>query len=422
MTSPRILPNKLLSSLSDVLYTPLSPRRATFGLLGALFCLLSWTASANEGAFLLGNDALQLGRAGSGIASPRSAYWSYLNPASMVDLEKRLDINLYSVFTDIGMEPSGLIGNGLDGYLHSRDIFNIISGGIIWPLETGVLGGGLYIPSGTGADYERSRNLISRFFQGNSDRKLMCQHARLVLAYGYEFDNGWALGVGLHASVSRFKSDHLTLSLRPTEGDFDWDEALGAGFNIGVYKHWDKWSFGATYTSRHWTQAYDEYEDLLKYTMDMPHIVQAGVAYKVTPKLELTADIKYLWWSEVKQFGAEVLDGGFGWTNQVGIKLGIEYKVSDRWTLMGGFAHGNTPIDEEHAFIAGLVPVTVEDHITAGVTYAFDEHSEVHFVAIYGVPNTVTDSGGGDLFSKLGKGTEVMCNGTSFVLGYTYKF
>ena len=86
-----------------------------------LFCTLSF---AGEGVFLLGNDALQLGRASSGVASPRSAYWSYMNPASMVDLDRRLDVNWYTVFSDVTFEPRGVMGNRLDGKLESDIILN----------------------------------------------------------------------------------------------------------------------------------------------------------------------------------------------------------------------------------------------------------------------------------------------------------
>ncbi|MGC8738701.1 MAG: hypothetical protein ACP5UA_08665 [Candidatus Hydrogenedens sp.] len=231
-----------------------------------LFTIMN-NLSANEGVFVLGNDAFQLGRASSGIASPRSAYWCYMNPASMVELDKRLDINWYIVKTDIEMQPRGILGNRLED-LDGDGLFNIASGGMIIPLETGTLGFGLYVPSGTGVDYQSSRNLLLRLF--NADRRLFYQHARLVVAYAYKFDNDWALGLGLHGSISRFKSDHITLNLLPTKGDFEWDDSLGAGFNISIYKRWNKFALGATYTSRHWTEKFHKYNDLLKYPLDQP--------------------------------------------------------------------------------------------------------------------------------------------------------
>lgn len=397
-----------------------------FLFIGILVIIVSSASYGNEGVFLLGNDALQLGRASSGVASPRSSYWCYMNPASMVDLEKRIDVNMYTVFADITLKPRGIIGNRLDGDLDSNGIYCIASGGMTWPFENkewGVLGGGLYIPSGTGVEYPNSRNILSRVF-GNHDRRLDYQHFRLVLAYAREIYGGWSLGVGLHPSVSRFRSDHITLRLHTARANYEWDEALGIGFGIGVYKAWERFAVGATYTSRHWTERMDKYRDLLAYSLDTPHIVQWGAAFKLTPKIEFTGDIKYLNWKDVETYGKKMYQGGFNWSDQWGYKLGAEWQAHKRLTLMAGFAHSSTPIDKDHAFLSGLVPVTVEDHVTAGLTYKINDHHDVHFVWVHGIRNTVRDSGRGraDIFSWLGRGSKVSSNGESVVIGYSYKF
>jgi long-chain fatty acid transport protein len=375
---------------------------------------------------MLGNDAQQLGRASSGVASPRSAYWSYLNPATMVDLDRRLDLNLYSIFTRIDLQPRGLIGNHLDGTLDSNGIFEVFSGGIIWPLgdDKGVLGGGIFIPSAAGVKYPHSRNIISRLLQNDKDSRLDYQHMRLVLAYAYPLGNGWSVGVGIQGSMTRFRSDHLTLSLVPTAGDNEWDEALGVGFGVGIYKKWEKWAFGAVYNTRHWTNPTGKYMDLLSYHLDVPQVVQIGVAYKLTDRIELTGDLKYLDWTDVSTYGANMLQGGFNWDDQFGYKLGIEYVASNKITLMGGYAHSDTPVDSDHVMASALVPVLIEDHLTAGVTYRINDRNEIHFTAIHAFDHRMKDSGEGsaDLFSLLGKGTELSSGAESFVIGYSYKF
>lgn len=415
-----------LTSLSKPRHEPRATVKILQGgglcLLGLMSLLILFPGGANagEGVFLLGNDAFQLGRASSGIASPRSAYWSYMNPASMVDLERRVDVNWYMVFTDIELRPRGVIGNRLDGDLVSDGNFHIASGGIIWPLKTGTLGAGLYIPSGTGAEFPHSRNLLSRLF--NADRRLDYQHLRAVVAYAYEFENGWALGAGLHGSLSRFRSDHITLGLLPAQAGNDWDEAFGAGFNIGVYRSWERWAFGATYTTRHWTQSLDKYSDLLRYTLDTPQIFQIGLSYKITPRLEISADYKWLNWKDVDAYGEKVLKGGFNWDDQHGFKVGLEWEATDKLRLMTGFAHSNTPVDKDHTMIAGLVPVLIENHATVGAAYSLNDAHEVNVAAVYGIPNTLKDTGRGDIFSRLGRGTEIKSEGVSLVLGYTFKF
>lgn len=388
-------------------------------LLAAVF--YTGHAYAGEGVFLLGNDALQLGRASSGVASPRSSYWSYMNPATMVDLGRRLDLNWYTVFSKAEMKPGGVIGNRLDGTLVSDGIFNIVSTGFIWPLKTGTLGGGIFIPSGAGVEYPHSRNILGRLFEGNSDRRLAYQHIRGVLAYAYEFENGWSLGLGLHLSYNRFRTDHITLGLMPAQNDNDWDSSLGAGLGIGFYKHWDRFAFGLNYSSRHWTEAMEKYEDLLSSPLDTPRVVQTGIAYELTPKLEVTLDYKWLHWRRINTYGSPIFrGGGYGWTNQNGVKLGLEYKVAPKWTLMAGYAYSNSPVKEDGVFLAGLVPVIVEQHFTAGFSHQFNEKHGMHLVGVYAPSHKMRENGEGDLMSILGKGTTIEVGAVSAVLGYSY--
>ena len=388
-------------------------------VLPALF--LNTPARAGEGVFLLGNDALQLGRASSGVASPRSAYWSYMNPASMVDLERRFDINWYSVFSKVTFEPRGVLGNHINDKLVSDEIFHIVSTGVVWPLESATLGGGVFIPSGAGVEYPYSRNIFSRLFQGNQDRRLSYQHIRGVLAYARKFDNGWAVGLGLHLSLSRFRSDHITLRALPARYGNQWDGAYGAGLGVGIYRRWERFAVGANYSSRHWTESMKKYDDLLSYTLDTPRVAQAGIAYKITPEIEVTLDYKWLNWKKIGTYGSPIFGGGgFGWKDQHGVKFGVEWVASPKWTFMGGYAYSNAPITKDNVFLAALVPVITEEHVTAGVSHRINAKHQLHLVGIYAPPHKMRDTGRGDLFSKLGRGSTIKSNGFSAVLGYSY--
>lgn len=408
------------------LVPPTRPYRATPSLAVALFlflALLAGGAQASEGVFLLGNDAQQLGRAGSGVASPRSAYWAYMNPGSMIDLDSRFDTSLFNVFAKVEAKPRGILGNRLDGKLEGGGMYNILSGCGIYSLkEYGRIGGGLYVPSGTGVEYPHSRNIMTRLLQGNHDRRLMYQHFRLVVSYAYELPYGIGVGASLQSSLTRFRTDHLTLNFRPTEGNNEYDDAYGIGYGLGVYKAWERFSLGLNYTSRHYTQKLDKYKDLLKYSLDTPQIVQVGFGVKPWKPLELTMDLKYLNWKGVPSYGNKLLKGGFNWHDQLVVKAGAEWTINKQWRLMAGFSHGNTPIDKDHVFLSTLVPVTCEDHLTLGGTYALSEHQEVHLVGVYGFKKTLKDSGHGDLLSRLGGGSELSSSGIDFAIGYSYKF
>jgi long-chain fatty acid transport protein len=386
-----------------------------------LIAALCVPASAGEGVFVTGNDALQLGRCGSGVASPRSSYWSFMNPAGMVDLERRLDMNFYAVYDKVTYKPHGLFANKIDGDLISSEFNAIASTGIILPLETGTLGGGIFVPSGNSIEYPHSRNIMTRLFQGNNDRRLAYQHLRGILAYAYEFDNGWSVGLGVHVSLSRFRSDHLTLGFRPAKYDNEWDDAWGAGLGIGLYRKWDRFAVGINYNPRHWVQSMKKYRDLLSHPLDSPQYIQAGIAYKVTPKVELTLDYRWSDWSSIAAYSAPIFKGGgFGWKDQHGVKAGVEWVAHPKWTFMAGYSYSNTPITEDNVFLATLVPVVLEHTFAAGVSHKINEKHQVHLIGAWAIPNTLYETGRGDLFSKLGKDSSLRSDACSAMLGYSY--
>ncbi len=379
-------------------------------------------AAANEGIFLTGYDTVELQRAASGVASPRNASWMFLNPGALTALDRRIDANFYTVFTDIDLKPRGIIGNRIDSPLESNDIFFVPSGGLVWPTESGAFAAGLYVPSGSGVDYQNSRNLISRLLQGNRDRRLEYQHARLIGAYAKEFDNGWSVGAAIHGSISRFRADHITLRLRPTMGDLEWETQPGIGVGVGVYKEWDKWSFGASYISRNFVRRFEDYGDLLENRLDLPHIIQAGFAWRPADKLELNADYKWLDWDNIDLFGAQVLEGGFSWRDQHSVKFGAEYTPVKRLALRAGYSFATSPVENEHVFVTSLVPVITKHNLTAGGSWRVNEHHEFHLTYLRAVPHTQTDTGTGDIFSIVAANSELRTAGNSFSLGYTLHF
>ena len=380
------------------------------------------TVQANEGVFLTGYDTLQMQRANAGVASPRNASWMVLNPAGLVDVEPRLDLNFYGVFTNAKLDPEGLIGNPFFGELQGTDSILIPSMGMVYDLPVGKLGLGTYVLSGSKVDYGRSRNVVAALFLGNADRRLEYQHFRAPIAYAYEFDNGWAVGASLHPSYSRLRTDHLTLQILPPENEFEWDTAWGMGFGLGVYKSWDRWSVGLGYISRNWVQHFEKYEDFLEHPVDLPHIIQAGVSYKVRPDLEVSLDYKFLDWADINNYGTDVRKSSFDWDSQHGVKLGVEWVHNEQFTFRAGYSYTNTPISEDHVFVSGLVPVNTEQHTTIDFTYSPNPGHESSLTYLHAWEKELEDRGTGDIFSRFARGTTLRTQADGISLQYSYKF
>ena len=399
-----------------------SRRSLRWGIVMIALLCASAAFATNEGIFLIGNDALHMGRAGSGVASPRSAYWVMVNPASIVELDRRIDLSLYGVNSRIEIEPHGAFNLLQPKQLQSSLPYAAPVGGMIYPLKHGTLGLGVYIPYGSAIKYENASPIIGRVLQGYTGRTLDMIQGRGILAYGYEFDNGWALGASLHIGITHYARDHIVLRLFPPDRPFNWDNFFSAGFGLGVYKSWDKLSLGVSYVSKQYAQSVDDFNDLMLYPLDLPPVVQAGVAYRPRKNLELTLDYRWVNWKDVRMFRTVENRLGLQWDDQHSLLAGIEWRVGDKWTLMAGYGKGNSPIDEDHVFSSVFVPGTIEQRVSGGVSYAINEKHQLHLVFLHALENTLTESGKGGVFSKVSKGTKMSASGEYLILGYTMKF
>jgi len=391
-----------------------------------ILCCTSMSAWATDGHQLAGLGAIQLGTGGAGVASAKDSTWVLLNPAGIVDLDRRFDFSFELFAPDRYLEPEGPLflplANQWAGKMSDDSIFYIPAMGAIFPHGDGAFGVGLYAVNGMGVNYAHSRTTIPRIFGENFDRKTKYGVMKVAFAYAHELGDGWSLGATANLTYSRFSSDMLTLNFWETEGDNRPDDSFGGGLTLGVQKKWDRFSLGASYSTPQWVDTLGKYKDLLPLPLDLPQMAQAGLAFRVTPRLEWVLDYKFIDWSGVKQIGKEPILGGFGWEDQHVVKTGLTWEVNPKWTLRAGTSYGKSPISEEIVFANGLFPAIVEAHAMIGATYAISKRSDIHFAYEHAFGNTLTDSGKGDLFSFVGKGTKIHLEEDTFTFQYSYKF
>jgi long-chain fatty acid transport protein len=389
--------------------------------------LLCSAAFASEGVLLLGDDAIREGRGGAGVASPQDASWILLNPAGLVDLERRVDFGLSLIFPRLTLHTRG-IGQDFfyrdmtdDGFMANPSV------GVVWPLKSGssavtdTVGLGFYVPAGAAIHFPRSRTWVGAL-EGRTDRNLDFMQPRLTLAYAHRFDSEWALGLSINGSLSAARTDQITPYLLPTRGKNEWDYAFGAGFGVGVYRRWERWSFGAAVESRQWSQVFDKYRDITPYPVDLPTTAQTGAAYRITPRLEIEFDYRFINWSNTRFFHEPSSRNGLGWHDQHGVMGGIEWQANPRWTFRAGYSHMTPAMDNEHVFGSALVPLVVTDHAAVGVTHALTDHSELHLAFAHWFQGEQTESGRGDFYSHAGKGTRSTLAADWISLGYSRKF
>ena len=402
--------------------------------LTVLFCM---PARATDGNKLVGIGAVQNSTAGAGIASPQDATWALLNPASLVDLDRRLDIGVDMLFPRREVEVDGprlvfnieipeerrvlSLANHDGGIMRDRSPVFSPNLGIVLPFERLTLGIGIFGVQGNAVDYPESRT-IPGLRDGNGDRRAELQVFKMPISLAYRFENGWSIGASLIGVHSRLRTDSLTLELTPTKGAYRWDDSWGAGIALSAYRRWDQWSFGATLTSRQYMTRFSRYKDLMRYRLDFPWQFQAGIAYRPADKWEFLFDYKFIRWSSVSQIARKTVQGGLSWRDQHIFKTGLAYDISRRWTLRTGFSYGRTPVPSEAIFSNVLFPAITETHASAGASFRITPRQEFHLAYVHAFRKTKTERGTGDLFSRGGAGTRMSIDQHGVTLQYSLKF
>lgn len=400
------------------------PGKKHISFLAAALFLASLNAYGADGNQLVGFGAIQKSLGGAGAASPQDATWIVINPATLAGLDRRIDISFEVLNIHVDAEPKGLflLSNPLAGNMKFETFVAIPSFAMVWPLdEENKLGFGVIGMAGNRTDFHHPRATIALL--GNGDRRAAEQIARMPLSLSHRFENGWAVGVAAVPAFMRFRTDSLTLKLHPTDGDNRYDNAYGAGFALGLYKSRDKWSVGAAYSSRVWMTDFPRYKhDLVLWSLDLPEEIQVGLAYRPVQPVQLVMDYKWINWDAIHLFGRETIHGGLGWKSQNIVKGGVIWDINEKWTARAGFSITNPVVDNKHVFANVLTPSVPEAHLGTGFSYRYNDRSSVHLSYEMSIPKTRTESGKGDLFSILGKGSKVGYEEYSLTAQYTYKF
>lgn len=399
---------------------PLPARFSTAALLAV--CLLAFPAGAGDSGFFLGYSPIHQAWAGAGVAAPRDSAWLHLNPAGIADLDGRLDLSFAPVYVRSRAHLRGLASNPFAERLDDQDLFLSGAGGVVYPVEDGAWGVSFVSQGGAGVTYSRSRSLTGALF-GNGDRRLNYEQGRLGVGYAHRFDGGWNLGASVHGSISRFRTDHVTLNMTPTRGNYEFDWSFGAGFCLGIEKRWERFAVGLGYTSHEWSQSFDKYRDLLRHPLEMPQYAQLGFRYDIHPRWTLVSDLRWIDWSSIPLLANPPIGNGLEREDTYSAKLGVEWRVNERWTLYSGYSRTLAPsIEDNRVFVNILAPTTTRDHLALGCSHRWGDRHEVQCTWTHALPREQRENGWDNAFSVLGHGSRLSNRYDLLSVGYTYHF
>jgi len=207
----------------------------------------------------------------------------------------------------------------------------------------------------------------------------------------------------------------------------------------------DQLSFGAAYTSKRYMTEFEEYKGLFadEGDFDLAADFGLGVSYKATKELTVSFDWQRTFYSDLLAVGNPTLPissasndprnlgratgPGFGWEDQDVFKLGLEYQLNQKWTLMTGVNYGESPINDTDGGgeleLNVMAPATTEFHLAFGGVYKLSPEMEFTGTVWHAFLNSQ------DQFIPVGTGLpfedetiEIEMRQYGFEMGFAYKF
>lgn len=425
-------------------------RAAQLGL--AAFVLTPLVANATNGYFLIGHGIKSRGMGGAGIALAQQGQTAAVNPAGLIDVGTRIDLDA-AVFKPDRRSACCL---SPDGVVSGANYFFIPSAGAAYKFNRKVSLGFAAVGAGASTRFEQNFFFDDPTLPGpqadESGTVLGINLIQMIMAPGaaYKINNQHSIGAALQIGVQTFRGSGMgdafeRFSLHPnhmTEQGNDW--SYGAGLRLGWRSHFfnEKFTLGATYATRTYMTEFDKYKGLFaeEGDFDIPENYGVGLAYKPTEKLTLAFDYVRINYNDIASVGNPSLpissdpnntvdklghpDGpGFEWENQDVFKFGAAYDLNEKWTLRAGFNYGETPIQENDSLEFNvLAPATVEKHYTVGGTYRLDRNQEINFAYQHGEKNKLKTTIASDTQLPFSGPVEAELRINIWELGYAYHF
>jgi long-chain fatty acid transport protein len=406
---------------------------------------------ATNGYFLIGYGAKSRSMGGVGVAYGQDGLAAASNPAAMADVDvdtMRIDVGgeLFLPKRSAYHDSDTLGGNNERS---GSNEFLIPSMGGIYKFNRKVTIGMAVIGNGANTRYDQTvpgnpdcvngqgfdstpgaQNSYFFNFNCNADSQTVgvnLLQMQMLPSVAYKVNNNHTVGMSVAIAVQSFRAYGLGAfsdlgfagpNATGTSGNGN-DFSYGAGVRFGwLGKFFDKrLSLGANYSSRVFMTEFDKYDQLFaeQGDFDIPENFAVGLAYKLTDKLTVAADIQRILYSDVASVGDPgpnvnnnsdlnpacpgvdtprcLLGGdegmGFGWNDQTVYKIGLNYDYNSWWSFRVGYNHGTGVIPDDQVLFNMLAPAVVEDHFTMGASYRPSKNIEWSFNYMHAFENTV---------------------------------
>jgi long-chain fatty acid transport protein len=415
--------------------------------LVAMGFALPGVAFATDGYFSHGYGMKAKGMGGASTAVAQDAFGGANNPATMAFVGNQFAIGVDWFSPHRSAERTGSpAGANLDGSVDSGSTnFFIPEFGLNYMVSPNLaLGVTVYGNGGMNTNYPTGQiNTPSgtgtcNFFQtgglapAQPNYNLLCGNgslgvdlSQLIVAptLAWKFLEGHSIGIAPLFAYQRFKAEGLqafaglSTTFNPGTGanynltNNGYDSSTGWGVRVGYYGNiTDQIQIGASYSSKIGMGKFGKYSGLFAQqgSFDIPSNWSLGVAFRPTRDWLLALDYERINYSEIDSIHnpsslilqcaggnqSTCLGGasgaGFGWQSVNVFRLGVQYVLSQQWTLRAGYNYTQNPIQPQNVTFNILAPGVVQNHLTLGATWSWDQRNELTGAFMYAFQNDVT--------------------------------
>lgn len=373
-------------------------------LLLSLFTFaLPALALATNGYQLMGVGSYQKSLGGAVTAKPGSAMTAVSNPAGAARIGNRADFSMEAFMPERRVDFTALGGDQRDSAV---DIYGVPAIGWAAPTSAGsdmYFGGGMYGTSGMGVDYAVT-DIAGGAVKWDGYSNIAFWQMAPVLAWN--LDKKLSLGVSLNIDYQSVAFQQRAIN-GATDNIINLSRSasnFGLGLGVGVLYDIDPAvTLGFAYKSK---QSFSSLEYQLAagditlngtplpggtYTLDLdyPQQAAAGIAWRANNKLTLSADLKWIDWSETMTQLLISGPGGTvpmnsGWDDQTVFAVGVEYQLTPKVALRAGYNHAESPIAADDVSNNLILPAVVETHYAFGATFSLNKHWDLamHYMVV----------------------------------------
>jgi len=377
----------------------------------AAVLLAAMPAGATNGYFPHGYGMKAKGMGGASTAMAEDSLGGATNPASMVFAGSRLDLGADIFMPKRDAERSGAGFTPINGQVDSgKTAFLVPEFGYNQMLRSDLsVGLSVYGNGGMNTSYPQGPFQCPTGPTTVAPANMLCGSGQLgvdlmqlILAptVAYKLSPQHAIGVSLLLGYQRFKADGLQAFNNPpgfppftgapgSVTNNGYDSATGIGLRLGYQgRISDLLTIGAAYAPKMKMGKLDRYKGLFagQGSLDIPSHYSLGVAITPAPAWTVAIDYSRINYTDVPavsnpssaQAPLGAANGpGFGWKDINVFKLGVVWRMSDAWTLRGGYNKGDNPVSPADVSFNILAPGVMTQHYTAGFTFALDKASQL---------------------------------------------